>query len=120
MTTIPLPHTSPPAQDAPTQLRRRRDASNRCEPLKTGYRDPLDAPAAVTAGRPYKPAAIVVDDRVILVRGYVRDTLRSAGLRPIWSGSGRGWLLDVHKMPDATALLEDAGFHVTVRERGDA
>ena len=101
--------------EVPAQIRQRRDAAHRCEPLDSGVRDPLDGQD--TQASRFKPASITVDGGVFLVRGYVRDTLRSAGLKPIWSGAGRGWVLDVHTMPDALASLEHAGFHVTTRER---
>lgn len=34
--------TAEPAQDTPSQLRRRRAASRRCEPLEDGRRDPVE------------------------------------------------------------------------------
>lgn len=106
--------------DIAKQLRRRREAANRCEPLTTGYRDPIDRITAGASERTYKPVTVTVDGKVIIVRGYVRDILRSAGLKPLWSSVTKGFVLDVGKMPDALAALEYAGLRVTVRVRDAA
>lgn len=45
--------------------------------------------------------------RVILVRGWqVADLLRRAGMKPIYSASARGWVLDETRLPDVVALAE--------------
>lgn len=96
----------------PVQLRRRREAANRCAPLDSGYRDPLDALAASRyAGITYDCAA-----QVMVVKGYgVRDVLRSAGMKPMRRAAG-GFLLDLHRLADAMAALEHADYRVSVRE----
>jgi hypothetical protein len=108
------------AGDVATELRRRREAANRCQPLETGYRDPLDRLAAIAPRTTYRPVTVTVDGRVILIRGRVRDTLRSVGLKPLWSAVTRAFVLDVGKLPDALAALQHAGLSVDVRERGAA
>ena len=65
-------------------------------------------------------ANVTVDDKVIVVRGYVRDVLRGAGLKPMYAGDSRGWVLDHGRLPDTLAALELAGFTVTVRTTGGA
>lgn len=99
----------------PEQLRRRREAALRCQPLHDGIRDPLDR--LPRQQKRAKVAWVTVDPNrpTILVRGYVADELRRAGLKPLWSASRRGFLLDASRLPDATAALEHAGY--TVRER---
>jgi hypothetical protein len=109
-----------PADDIPGQLRRRRGAAQRCEPLETGYRGPLDQLAPGSPSTTYRPVTVTVDGRVILVRGRVRDALRRAGLKPVWSAVTRAFVLDVDKMPDTLAALDHAAFHVTVRGRDAA
>ena len=100
----------------PQQLRRRRDAAHRSEPLPDGHRDPLDAKAS--RGRTFKGAWITTeDDRAVFVvkgRGCA-DVLRRDGLKPMWSVSRRGFVLDLHRLPDAVASLEWAGYVVRVR-----
>ena len=105
----------PVDSSAATQLRRRREAAQRCMPLEAGYLDPLDRLAPSAPARTYKPVSVTVDGRVILVRGRVRDVLRRAGLKPLWSAVTRAFVLDVGKMPDALAALERAGFRIDVR-----
>lgn len=61
-----------------------------------------------------KRATITIDGAIIVVRGYVRDVLRAAGLKPIQNV--RGFLLDRHRLPDVVAALEAAGYVVTVSE----
>jgi hypothetical protein len=60
-------------------------------------------------------ASITVEPRIIAVKGYVRDVLRDAGMKPI-PVAKRGFLLDRHRMADAVAALENAGYAVTVVE----
>ena len=53
---------------------------------------------------------VEVDDRTVLVRGYqVSNLLARAGLRGMWSGVGRGIVLDRRRLPDVRAVLEHAG-----------
>jgi hypothetical protein len=100
-------------------LRRRRDAANRCQPLDSGYRDPLDA--LTEQGRAFKGAWITTEDArgVFILKGRgSAQVLRHEGMRPMWSGSRRGFLLDLYRLPDAVAALEWAGY--VVRVRGEA
>jgi hypothetical protein len=118
------------SEDVSSQIRRRRAAAHRCEPLDAGYRDPLDAPTDLDSTgtnvplparrrSSYKAAGIVVDGRIILVRAFgARDALESGGLKPIFSGRRRSWVLDATKLADTVAILENAGYRVSVR--GDA
>jgi hypothetical protein len=97
----------------PAQLRRRRDAAHRCEPLESGHRDPLDLTTT-------RHASITTDTArsLALVKGYdVAHVLRSARLRCRYSAAGRGWLIALHDVPEADAQLTWAGYDVLCRER---
>ena len=59
-------------------------------------------------------ATITTELTTIAVRGYVRDVLRGAGLKPMYAR--RGWILDRHRQADALAALERAGYVVTLTE----
>ena len=108
------------AAEVAAEIRRRREAAQRCNPLANGYGDPLDRIALSAPSTTYRPATVTLDGRVILVRGRVRDELRNAGLKPLWSAVTRAWVLDVRKMPDALAALDHAGIRVVVKERDAA
>lgn len=114
-TTGPNPTRRTPASPIPQQLRRRRDAALRCEPLESGHRDPLDALTAST-----RHASITTDTSrsLALVKGYdVAHVLRAGGLSPRYSAAGRGWLIALHDVPEADAQLTWAGYDVLCRER---
>ena len=102
--------------DVPQQLRQRREASQRCEPLNNGHRDPFDALAQ--SGRRRAAWITTEPERVlVLVKGRgCAEPLRRAGLNLRWSGVARGYLLDAWRLPDAVAALEWAGYRVHVRE----
>lgn len=69
-------------------------------------------------GRRY---VIEVDDRVILVRGYrAGEILRDAGMKPLWSHIGRGWVLDRDRLPDVALCIELHGGTYREVERGAA
>lgn len=56
-------------------------------------------------------------DTVILVRGWqAADLLRWAGMKPLYSASGRGWVLDDTRLPDVVALAEWQNIGVRVVE----
>lgn len=63
-------------------------------------------------------ATITTEPTTIAVRGYVRDVLRDAGLKPMFAR--RGWVLDLRRLPDALAALERAGYVVKVVESTEA
>lgn len=63
-------------------------------------------------------ATVTVEARIIFVRGFVRDVLRAAGLKPIAAGK-RGFMLDRDRLGDSVAVLERAGYAVTVVESVD-
>lgn len=100
------------------QLRHRREASYRCPPLGDGRRDPLDS------WQPYVPlrrrlhASVTLDSArgLVLIRGFVLDTLRFHGLKPLYSAAGKGWVLDGHHTADVVAMLEVDGFNVRYKE----
>jgi hypothetical protein len=93
-------------------VRARREASRRCQPLDDGRRDPLDARESQVR----RFAWIIVDEPVILVKGHgLRLLLRRYGMRPMWSVTGRGYLLDHHRLADVCAVLEPERYAVRVR-----
>ena len=63
-------------------------------------------------------ATITTESTTIAVRGYVRDVLRTAGLKPMWAQ--RGWILDLWRLPDALAALELAGYVVIITDSAQA
>jgi hypothetical protein len=104
----------------PTQLRRRRAASRRMEPLDdgTGRSDPLD-PLPAPKAKPPRFVTVIVDDqrRVFLLRGsrgFV-DVLRAEGMKPTWSAAARGWWMHTRRLPDALAILEWASYAVRIK-----
>jgi hypothetical protein len=65
--------------------------------------------------------AITVDDRrgLALVRGWdAKELVEAAGHRPLWSGSGRGWVVDARHVPDVEALAQHEHRILTVRQVG--
>lgn len=60
---------------------------------------------------------VETQDRVILVRGWqAADVLREAGMKPLWSVTGRGWVLDDKRLPDVVALAEWRNIGVRIVE----
>lgn len=50
---------------------------------------------------------ITADDRLVVVSGYkVAEVARAAGLRPTYSASAGGWMLDLARLPDLVSWLE--------------
>lgn len=50
---------------------------------------------------------IRVDNNIAIVRGWkASGVLRSAGLRPTYSGTAGGWMVDVSQLPELVAWLE--------------
>lgn len=48
-----------------------------------------------------------VDGNIVVVRGWkASGVLRSAGLRPTFSGTAGGWMVDVSKLPELVAWLD--------------
>lgn len=75
------------------------------------------APRPATGRRQGKRARVITrtGHNIVLVRGWkTGEVLRGAGWRPIYSGTGGGWTLDLHRLPDAVAALEHAGYDVTM------
>lgn len=53
--------------------------------------------------------------RTIVVTGYrAADLCRAAGLKPLWNGVSRGYVLDAHRLPDVLARAEHEGRPVTI------
>lgn len=51
---------------------------------------------------------ITVDGNLVVVRGWkASGTLRCAGLRATFSGSAGGWMVDVARLPELLAWLDD-------------
>lgn len=54
---------------------------------------------------------ITVDGSIVVVRGWkASGTLRCAGLRATFSGSAGGWMVDVTRLPELLAWLDDRRF----------
>jgi hypothetical protein len=97
---------TPEVADPADQLRRRRAASYRMQPLADGRRDPLDP----KPGRRLLRVLSVTTDTatgLALLRGAgSRELAEELALTPQWSESGRGWLVDAAHVPDLIALGE--------------
>lgn len=51
------------------------------------------------------------DGQIIVMRGYkVAGIARGAGLRPTYSGSAGGWMLDASRLPELVAYLEHRNY----------
>lgn len=60
---------------------------------------------------------ITPDDKIIVIRGYkVADIARAAGLRPTYSASAGGWMLDVGRLPDLVSWLEYRNFRYVLED----
>lgn len=60
---------------------------------------------------------ITPDGNIVVIRGYkVADIARSAGLRPTYSASAGGWMLDASRLPDLVAFLDYRSFRYEVSE----
>ena len=65
--------------------------------------------------------ALAVDNRrrLALVRGWgARELVLASGHKPLWSASGRGWVIDARHAPDVEALAQHERRLVSVREVG--
>lgn len=59
---------------------------------------------------------ITADGSIVVFRGYkVADIARSAGLRPTYSASAGGWMLDANRLPELVAYLEYRNYRYEVR-----
>ena len=55
--------------------------------------------------------ALQVDGGIVIIRGWkASGTLRCAGLRPTYSGAAGGWMVDVARLPELLAWLDDRRF----------
>lgn len=64
-----------------------------------------------------RTAKVSVESRVIVVTGWqVARVLTDAGLKPIYAGTVKGWMLDRHRLGDVLAALENKGIVVDVGE----
>jgi hypothetical protein len=103
------------APDLAGQLRQRRAASNRMEPLPDGRRDPLDPK---TGRRLVLSITTDTQTDTGLLRGtgaqYLADWLQ---LTPRWSSSGRGLVVPLDAVPDLVAVAGWLRYVVTERER---
>jgi hypothetical protein len=62
-----------------------------------------------------------VDDArgIVLLKGYgARDLARDLGLKPLYSGVGKGWVLDAKHLPDIVAFAEWQNLVVRVKVLG--
>ena len=108
----------PPSTDnLGDQLRRRREASYRMQPMADGRRDPLDPKPG---RRRLRVLSITIDPStgLALLRGAgSRELADELAITPQWSSSGRGWVVDAVHAPDLIALAEWRHFVVSWRER---
>lgn len=105
--------------DIPRQLRRRRAAADRCEPLEDGRRDPLDPRPRTNAKRRVVSIMMNTARNVALVKGWgTRQLIIDSGHTPIWSAVGRGWCIDAKHVPDVEAMAQLERRFVNVREIG--
>ena len=66
------------------------------------------------------PIVIVERENTIVVRGNARMLLQAAGLKGIYSGTVRGLLLDLDRLPDLTAFLDSRRVPYRVTTERDA
>lgn len=60
---------------------------------------------------------VTKDGACLVVRGWrAADLAREAGLRPVYSGVSRGWLLDVRRLSDLVAFLESRNVPVVIED----
>lgn len=59
------------------------------------------------------------DRGVALVKGWgAKELVQNAGHKPLWSGSGRGWVVNTRHVPDVEALAQHEHRILTVRHVG--
>jgi hypothetical protein len=87
----------------PAQLRRRRGAAHRCEPLDDGRQDPLDLPRR---GRRAVSVRAVGQHSCEFEGPQVLEGIRVLGLRYMRSKLGGGWLVEQKHAEDLMAWLE--------------
>ncbi len=97
--------TAPPRQDPGAQLRRRREASLRCEPLADGQRDPWSRPRATVARTLHVEAgrrtAWLYGEKVFALLDAVGIEQRQ------WDHSGRRvWMIPMQYADDVMAYAE--------------
>jgi hypothetical protein len=100
------------------ELRRRREASYRMQPLEDGRQDPLDPPPP--RRHPLRVLSVTTDAStgLALLRGVGAKQLAvDLGATPEWSSSGHGWVVDAAHVPDLIALGEHLHYCVSWRER---
>jgi hypothetical protein len=106
-----------PGEPVADQLRRRREASYRMQPLPDGRRDPLDPKPR---RRPLRVLSVTEDSTtgLALLRGVgSRQLAVDLGLIPQWSEFGRGWVVDAAGVRDLIAFGEHLHYVVSWRER---
>jgi len=65
-------------------------------------------------------AAVLVDEDTITIKGSaIFETLRPARMRPIFVGTVGGWMLDRRHLANVLAVLDAAGYRVTVVDGGE-
>lgn len=87
----------------PQQLRRRRAASRRCEPLAGGRRDPLDRRRDIVVN------VRAIGGRTVEFAGgdrHVAAAIRAVGARFQRALTGGAWLVEQSSAEDVIALLE--------------
>lgn len=58
---------------------------------------------------------ITPDGSIVVIKGYkIAEIARAAGLRPTYSASAGGWMLDVKRLPELVAWLEYRNFRYEV------
>lgn len=54
---------------------------------------------------------ITPEDNIVVIKGYkVAEIAKAAGLRPTYSASAGGWMLDLRRLPELVAWLEYRNF----------
>lgn len=57
------------------------------------------------------------DGKIMVIRGYkVAEVARAAGLKPTYSASAGGWMLDADRLPELVAWLEYRNFRYVVED----
>ena len=64
-----------------------------------------------------KAARVSVETRVIVVTGWkVGNVLNDAGIRAVYVGTVKGWMVDRHNLGNVLAVLDRAGYDAQVSE----
>ncbi len=104
--------TDEPAQDTPSQLRRRRNASRRCEPFEDGRRDPheVDRRDRWTSARTLH---LEVGRRTAwLYGGRTKQLIEHAAQRSgtpcpsMWDHRRRVWMIPINRADDILVFAE--------------